>query len=48
MAVIMGEQAFPGLLQLILGVFSLIRVTRAGMTFELSPEESSLTGENQL
>ena len=48
MEVMIGEHAFPGRLQLILGIFSLISATRAGMTFVLFPEVSSLTGDNQL
>ncbi len=48
MAVMIGALAFPGLLQLMLEDFSLIMPTKAGMTFELSPEDSSLAGESQL
>lgn len=48
MAVMMEELALPGLLELMLGVFSLMMFSKAGMTFELSPEESSLTGDSQL
>lgn len=48
MAVMIGEQALPGLLQLMLPNLSLIRVTRPGMTFALFMDVSSFTGENQL
>ena len=48
MAVMIGEQALPGLLQLMLASLSLIRVTRPGITFALLVDVSSLTGENQL
>ena len=49
MAVVMGKLALPGLLQLMLGIFSLTTFTIDTITLATpSPATSSLTGDNQL
>ena len=49
MAVVMGKPALPGLLQLMLGIFSLTTFTIDTITLATpSLATSSLTGDNQL